>query len=84
MTQGQADEAHKLALLGRLLVKIPLPDVVARLPRELAEAAVAAWERDGLTSRRRRLSNASRGIEPGRSRLSARRSRRTAVPTATK
>lgn len=46
MTEARADEAHKLALIGRLLVKVPLPDVEVRLPRELAEAAVAAWERD--------------------------------------
>lgn len=44
----RADEAHKLALVGRTLVKVPLPDVEVRLSRELADAAVAAWEREDL------------------------------------
>lgn len=39
-------EAKLLGGLGALLVRVELPRVEVRLPRALAERAVAAWERD--------------------------------------
>jgi hypothetical protein len=44
----RADEADKLARIGEILEGVELPDVEVRLPRELADAAVAAWDRDDL------------------------------------
>jgi len=39
-------DARSLGELGRLLVGLELPRVEVRLPRALAERAVAAWERE--------------------------------------
>jgi len=39
-------EARVLGELGSVLVTASLPQVEVRLPRHLAEQAVAAWERD--------------------------------------
>ena len=39
-------DARSLGELGRLLVGVELPRVEVRLPRALAEQAVAAWERE--------------------------------------
>lgn len=39
-------EAETLGRIGRLFVMAPLPRIEVRLPRELAEAAMRAWERD--------------------------------------
>ncbi len=38
-------DARSLGELGRLLVRLELPRLEVRLPRALAEQAVAAWER---------------------------------------
>lgn len=40
-------EARTLGRIGQLLARAELPRVEVRLPRELAEAAAAAWEREG-------------------------------------
>ena len=40
------DEAVTLGRIGEVLVRADMPKVEVRLPRELAEAAVEAWERD--------------------------------------
>jgi hypothetical protein len=42
-------EARLLGELGALLVGVELPRVEVRVPREIAEQAVAAWERDDDT-----------------------------------
>lgn len=39
-------DAQLLGELGAVVVRVGLPRVEVRLPRALAEAAVAAWERD--------------------------------------
>lgn len=39
-------EAETLGRIGRLFVEADLPRIEVRLPRDLAEAAVAAWERE--------------------------------------
>jgi len=41
------EEAVVLGKLGEVLLSAELPPIEVRLPRDLAEAAVAAWERDG-------------------------------------
>jgi hypothetical protein len=55
--QWQQD-AELLGELGRTLAMIDLPEIEVRLPRHLAEAALAVWERDDdqepLSSRERR------------------------------
>ena len=40
------DDGQVLAEIGRALADVALPAVQVRLPRELADQAVAAWERD--------------------------------------
>lgn len=40
------DEALTLGRIGEVLVHADMPKVEVRLPRELADAAVEAWERD--------------------------------------
>lgn len=37
-----------LGRIGQLLTPVQLPDVEVRLPRKLADAAAAAWDRDDL------------------------------------
>lgn len=46
----RASEARALADIGTLLAEVHLPDVEVRLPGNLAEAAIAAWDRDDLDS----------------------------------
>jgi hypothetical protein len=40
------EEAETLGKIGALLVRAEMPKIEVRLPRTLAEAAVAAWERE--------------------------------------
>jgi hypothetical protein len=44
--QAYQRDARTLGELGRVLVRAPLPKVQVRLPKPLAEQAVAAWEWD--------------------------------------
>jgi len=44
--RGYQRDSRVLAEIGRCLVQAPLPKIEVRLPRHLAEQAVAAWERD--------------------------------------
>jgi hypothetical protein len=44
--QQYEQDAVVLGELGRHLVRLDMPRVSVRLPRSLAERAVAAWERD--------------------------------------
>lgn len=41
------EDAALLGQIGQLLVRAKLPRIEVRLPRDFAEAAVAAWEREG-------------------------------------
>lgn len=45
--QRYREEARTLGELGWVLASSELPRVEVRLPRALAEKAIAAWERDG-------------------------------------
>ena len=48
-TEAQAQyrrDASVLAVLGSRFAAMKLPDVEVRMPRALADTAVAAWERD--------------------------------------
>lgn len=39
-------DAEVLGQLGCVLAQVDLPNIEVRLPRDVAESAVAAWERD--------------------------------------
>lgn len=41
------EEATVLGKIGQMLVGAEMPQIEVRLPRDVAQAAVAAWERDG-------------------------------------